>query len=1015
MTDAPATLSHLPLPPGGRPAMGAREWLERLHLHQQAALPGWGLPALAGMSAAWSLLAAAQALRQSSLEPHQTLKGWEDLPVLVSPGFARHWEIGRPWMGWGLQTYQTTSYQALLDGPKPSSAYIPSSNDAAEVWRAYMAHEPLEDICRMLENSANMWLDWAQRRPQGDRFITACRSIQTLAVAAGLDGRQAQLWSMLELWWLGMAEHTPVFGQHLMELFSARADQWFAVCAAAVNATPDEVSDLFSVSGRLVSIGLYNPLVRQDNVLGLPGVDRSLSARMQSWSTPGWNLARPTLSTTGMLSWGNLAKHQPRTQPSDPGLMAADWSHTGGDFERTVAALGAQPALRILVVGDPGTGKTKLAHDLLGACGKDVLSLNPIKDIHVLGNRDQLMSSLDCASWACVSQDHAALLIDGHEGLFEGHDSAKFLRDRRGHPIVVVVENLKRIHSSVRESFDKIIWLEAMPLAQRLSLAARHFHDDILALRVARALRTPRAIMDAASWCRMSESWTWSTVQSHSRNAERAAANTGFDNKTPLFEIEVPVTMESLPPMAGNTHLVELANRLALSFENPHAFSQMGATPPRGAILLGPPGTGKTLFARHLAARLQAPMIAPDPSALAKHPDRVSLLFEFARRHAPCVVLLDEAEPLICLRPFSPPPEALAALLTEIDGVEQLEGVMVIATTNNSMIAPPLLRSGRLSEVRSLDVPFQEDREHIWEAYLKGRPLEPTSISEPLNIALARASRGLTGADIADTLRRAAGEAVAAGEKTLSLARLLRACDDVRWAAADGRDSACPQERRSVAIHEAGHALLAWRWGLEVQRITVRSRMGALGMVQWDHIERRHEQTRSKAFGRLQMALGGIAAEQALLGEHGSGGSADLAYANDLLVQALAYHGLGGLGPVSAGQRAHWSDELRRHVEMEIQVWSRAAFSEAVSWLSTHHVLVNELADCLLAAGDLSGPELEVHAAAVAAISETLPLPPRAVLFKDSPPSEPVLALSLEPAGNQEQAVAGRRLHNKQK
>jgi cell division protease FtsH len=983
-TPTPQNPSSLPLPEGGRPALGARAWLDRLYLHHQARLPGLGLPMIAGMTAMWSLKAAAYAFRTTPLDPHQTLRGWTDLPLLASPTFVRRWETSPPWMGWGLQTYYTSAYQTVLDGPQPSAAYVPSaSNEAGEIWRAYLTHGHTGEICALLENGGFMWLDWALRHPQHHSFIKATEALEKLASSIGLNERQARLWSMLELWWLGMAAHTPGFAKHLLDTVGGTADKWFALCASAVNATPEEITELFIAESPLVKRGIYQPLARVDNSLTLPwGHENHFAGRMKEWASKAWVGVRADLISKGTLLWNELVGGFPTddktvqtpSKAPDISTLCADWSHLKGGFEQTIAAIQSNPSIRILIVGAPGTGKSKLCKDLMAASDKHLLTLKPVKELDNMVARPQTTSTLNCASWACITHGNACLLIDNQDRLFDNQETARVFNTKPGHPILVAMENLQNMHTSAREKFDKIIWLDAMPLDQRIKLASKHFKDDALALRVARSLRTPRAIIEAANWCKLCNAWTWATVQSHSRNAERAATPHNHD---PMFELEEATPLESLPPMAGNVHLVELANRLALSFENPQAFSRLGASPPKGAVLLGPPGTGKTLFTRHLAARLQVPLIAPDPSTLAEYPDRVAVLFEFARRHAPCVVLLDEAEPLICSNGFKPPP-ALAALLTEIDGVEQLEGVMVIATTNNPRIAPPLVRSGRLSEVRSLDVPFQADREQIWRAYLKDRPLAPIENDDPVEVLLAQASRGLTGADIADTLRRAAGEAAANGEEALSLPRLLRACDDVRWASADGRDSDCPQERHSVAVHEAGHALLAWRWGLDVQRITVRSRSGALGMVQWDHIEKRHEQSRNKAFGRIQMTLGGIAAEQALLGEYGSGGSSDLASAHRQLLSVLAYHGLGSLGPMSAGLPDHWSDQLRRQIEAECQSWSHCAFEEAVQWLSKHHDLVEHLAQCLLASGDISGPELIEHAAAVARLGEELPKPPAA-------------------------------------
>lgn len=203
----------------------------------------------------------------------------------------------------------------------------------------------------------------------------------------------------------------------------------------------------------------------------------------------------------------------------------------------------------------------------------------------------------------------------------------------------------------------------------------------------------------------------------------------------------------------------------------------------------------------------------------------------------------------------------------------------------------------------------------------------------------------------------------------------------IRWASPDGRDPIGQDERWSIAVHEAGHALLAWRWNMDVLRITVRSRQSALGMVQWDMPERSYNQSRQHLFGQLQMTLGGLAAEQALLGRYDAGGTSDLSMAHRLLRFSLAEAGLGNLGPASAGREQFWSERRRQQMEHEVHVWSTAAFDDAVTWLTDQRVLVENLARVLLEVGDLSGPGLLPHAQAVHLAAEPRPQPPQPVAW----------------------------------
>lgn len=969
------SLSHFPLKSGGRPAMGGRRWLHRLHLHHASRQEGWGVSAMEGVAAAMVLRAMAQCLReQPDLDTSTFLRqGWEDLPLMLQPAMVQNWERQKPWMGWNLYGAWTSSYQAILEGPSPSDAYVPhESTDhvVRQVWEAYLKEVPLEDLCLLLDESAEDWLDWAMRHPQAGQLQTALKDLQEVFGKLGVPSEQAVVLSAIETFWMGLRLHFPLSGELILNVVGDDVARLLKITAAAVVAPPEAVFEIFASNSKALVLGLYqNPYQnswKEDRIRGLD--------RLEALHHKRWGSVLKRWAGTGVMEW---LQHENSSLPppsfEDEAAAKERWAFLDGQFEEAVAAMRGVKPVSILVMGEHGHGKTQLCRDLVRLSGRQGFLAS------VRSSAENNLEEMQEAAWNAQVARSGVVIVDNSAGMFDSSHMGNWLSRASGRvSILATAVTLTTFNSQAREHFDKVIWLDAMPLEARLNLARKVFPNEELALRVARSLKTPKAIVDAGVWCKKTGSWAWSTIKAHRMASERAAQRTGWNANKPEFEVEQPLRPEDLPPMAGNEHLQDLANRLTIAFENPDKFARMGATPPKGAVLVGPPGTGKTLFARHLAARLQVPLLTPDPAKMFESPERIAVMFQVARDNAPCVILLDEAEKLIC-KPsiFGSIPSALGSLLTEIEGISSLEGVMVIATTNNPNIYPALLRSGRLSECREVLNPLQKDREAMWFAYLQGRPIKDNGKSLQDWVAvLSKASRGFTGADIAEVLRRAAGDAVAAGKEEMELSGLVRACDNVRWSAPNGRDSISEKERRMVAVHEAGHALMAWRWGLDVLRITVRSRQDTLGMVQWMPPEQTNDQSRRCLFGKTQMLLGGIAAEQGLFGEYEWGGSSDLAGVRRLLEFGFARAGLGSMGPTAASESLDkWPESLRQQLEEEIRAWSRAAFDEAVAWMEANREVVERLAEALLQNGDLSGEELVEHQLAAERLAQLPAIP----------------------------------------
>jgi len=979
-----------PLPLGARPALGARRVLESLLSHKNAGLLGTPISYSEALATVWTHRALAAWVREAArlgLSPRapEVFAQATDLPLLVSEDFVWTWEKDRPWasQNYDIPRHVMSEYRACLESDFPSSAYETNTPAKKAVWTEYLSKAPPEEFAKLLDQSANLWELWAESAVFLKSFEVSCNhtnnlyknnqyatSIGALGHAAGLSPEQAFIFSKIETFWRNCS-HLEKSMNFLISECGSSPHRLFSSLATGLGCKKDDLTKLFSSSSPLVREEFYVGLQVKNQDLVLPSENPvSLSSLLGAWQGKSWTTASAKLSeAAGNMAECFLKKTNQEKNSIEPNIAFDDWGFIGTEFHQIQMSIKvACPT--ILVAGPHGSGKTKIIGDLVNSSGK--LGFTVPKTEKKLSNLD-----LRLACWSASLIENAVLVFDDGEHIFEDKDAKVFLENPKN-PVLVSSSDPARLSTEARARFSRTLILSEMPLSARLKLASKSFSDPALALRVARSLRMPRAIIDAAAWCRITNSFDWQTVQSRHHASEKVASSTLYGSQDD-FSLEPPDTLKNLPPMRGNATLVELGNRLARAFESPSEYEALGVKPPKGAIVVGPPGTGKTLFARHLAHRLQVSVIAPDPALFKKNPEKINALFEFARRQSPCIVLMDEAAALI--NPFS---DAIPPLLTEIDGVEALEGVLVIMTTNSSFIHEALTRSGRLSEVREVFLPHKKEREDIWRAYLQNKPLS-FSIEDTLSV-LARQSRGMTGADIAETIRRAGSEAAAMGETSLSSSRLISACDDVRWAAPSGQDPVSEQERWKTAVHEAGHALLAWRGGLEVQRMTARARGGALGMVAWDVPERTYDCSRQRIHNITQMMLGGIAAEEALFGAYGSGGSADIEAVERVIKSAITKKGLGSLGPIAAGPGFLWSDTRRRQVELESENWARVAFLGAKNWLKAHKELVEKLARTLLEELDLSGDDLAPFFEEISLVTktETWDEPPAIVLSAET-------------------------------
>lgn len=354
--------------------------------------------------------------------------------------------------------------------------------------------------------------------------------------------------------------------------------------------------------------------------------------------------------------------------------------------------------------------------------------------------------------------------------------------------------------------------------------------------------------------------------------------------------------------VAGLQEAKEEVEEIVHFLKNPDKYTQLGGKIPKGALLVGPPGTGKTLLAKAVAGEADVPFFSLSGSDFVEMfvgvgASRVRDLFAQAKEKAPCIIFIDEIDAVGRARgknnSFGSNDErenTLNQLLTEMDGFGTNSGIIVLAATNRSEILDPaLLRAGRFDREIYVDLPDVNDRKAIFLVHLKKIKTDNT-----LDIdLLARQTPGFSGADIANICNEAALIAARAGKDFVSKDDFMNAVDRVIGGLEKKNTITTAEERKSIAIHEAGHATVSWflQYANPLVKVTIVPRGKALGAA-WYLPEERQITTTQALLDQMCATLAGRAAEEVFLGHISTGAANDLERITKLAYAMVAYYGM---------------------------------------------------------------------------------------------------------------------------
>ena len=439
----------------------------------------------------------------------------------------------------------------------------------------------------------------------------------------------------------------------------------------------------------------------------------------------------------------------------------------------------------------------------------------------------------------------------------------------------------------------------------------------------------------------------------------------------------------SFKDVAGADEAKEELSEIVEFLSNPAKYNAIGAKIPKGVLLFGPPGTGKTLLARAVAGEAGVPFFSISGSDFVEMfvgvgASRVRDLFAQAKKNAPCIIFIDEIDAVGRQRGaglgggHDEREQTLNQLLVEMDGFGANEGIITIAATNRpDILDPALLRPGRFDRQITVDRPDLRGRVAILNVHAKGKPL-----SKDVDLkTIAKKTPGFTGADLSNLLNEAALLAARADKKIITMAELEEASEKVAFGPERRSHVISEKEKRLTAVHESGHALVAYLLpeADPVHKVTIipRGRAGGYTMMLPD--EDRSYETKSYYLAQIRVALGGRAAEQIVFNEISSGASGDLQNVTHIVRQMITRLGMSPkLGPMvfgeqqdqvflgkSLGHERNYGEGVAELIDKEMHDLVTTAYDDVIRMLEEHRDALNHMAAALMEVETINHKQVE--------------------------------------------------------
>ena len=465
-------------------------------------------------------------------------------------------------------------------------------------------------------------------------------------------------------------------------------------------------------------------------------------------------------------------------------------------------------------------------------------------------------------------------------------------------------------------------------------------------------------------------------------NKQMCGKNGSFDfgkSKAKLSSDKNKVTFQDV---AGLKEEKEEVKELIDFLKNPKKFQKLGARIPKGVLLYGPPGTGKTLLARAVAGEANVPFYYISGSDFVElfvgvGASRVRDMFQQAKRTAPCLIFIDEIDAVGRQRGsgigggHDEREQTLNQLLTEMDGFGENEGIIIIAATNRpDVLDPALLRPGRFDRQVTVNLPDVKGREEILKVHARNKVL-----ADGVNIeALAKRTPGYSGADLENLLNEAALLAVRRNKEAITMSEIDEASDRVLMGPAKSSKTRSENDRKLVAYHESGHAVVGikLKGANDVQKVTIIPRGSAGGYNMMIPSEEKICSTKTDLLEQITGLLAGRVAEEVVFGEVTTGAENDFSKATKIARAMVTEYGMSDLGPMQLEQQEgsvflgrdynksrNFSNEVAHEIDTEMRKIIDECYKKATKIIKDNRDLLELLATTLLEYETLTKEQIE--------------------------------------------------------
>lgn len=868
-------------------------------------------------------------------------KQFSELPLFFTSEQVKRWEINKEWSNKEFIPYKEkiVEYENQFNTLTPSSLYQIDTPCAQYIWQQWFLKTDIKEIISTLEYSAKSLLEWNKHRTDSSHVF---KNILVFSNKIGLSEKDAKSWYYL---YIITKNNSAIFNLFLKEyhnedFLTPLIDIW----EEALSLEKNSIINLLHDDSLLIQYGFY----KKNNI------DNNHTEWRKYWNSIE-RIKIPNMDVK-LLNQENFINLFLKKEDIVDNISIDYFSYIKGVKEVSHLIKNMKSG-RILIYGTHLSGKKTLIKSILNSLSMEMFSIiHKDESSHDIIKKEKYQQhELRLADKLLSSFKNSALLIDNIEEKYDLNKSFDFNSNESLQ--IWTSSDITKINPTLLKKLDCIIEITPPYLNNRIELAKKIFNNENDAIKIAQTLKNPFDIIKVGKICHISNNFSWENI-SLQISTIKSLESLSLTQKINLNKLE---NEDDIIPLVGCPELEKLLKKTSSFYTNPQKYLALGAKANKGIILVGPPGTGKTHFARNLSKIVNIPIFAPQTTELSKNLESIPEMFNELKRNSPCILFLDEIDTLITNPKNSfgvdlEKQKIVNAFLTQIDGIETNDGILIIGATHRAdNIDPAAIRSGRLNNILHLKLPNSNARKDIWKAHLNNK-----IIDKSINIEeLVKLSVSFSCADIMEAANKAALYAAERDAHKIELIDFKIACDEVFWGYADNGIIFNNKDKEITAYHEAGHALIALYYGYNVPRITIKPRTNSLGAVHYTGQEGNYSRNINNIKEIIQISLAGICAEKVKFDKYSTGGSQDLEQAKKIILHAICEAGLGKEGPIYLGDMKFWSEQRKINIEQEEKNIMNDCFEIVENILSEHRHLLNELAQTLLDKKEISGSSID--------------------------------------------------------